>query len=138
MLNISKYPEGKAVELRLVRGQGGTLSPGAQQAVVAWLAHRGEAPGPLLLPVTSGGRVLAHRPLSEQAIYHLLRRLGARADLAPFSPRDLRRNYIGDLLEAGADLVVVQRLVATPARHYRLLRPQARASAAERLQVPVG
>lgn len=128
-----------------VRGKGSKLRrvplpQGAQQALSAWLAHRGEALGPLLLPVSSGGRVLAHRPLSTQAVYHLLRRLGARAGLAPFSPHDLRRSYIGELLATGADLCLVQRLVGhqsptTTARYDR--RPEAAGQrAAERLFVP--
>lgn len=84
--------------------------------------------------------MLAHRPLSEQAIYHLLRRLGARAGLAPFSPHDPRRSYIGELLGTGADLVVVQRLVVhqspvTTARYDR--RPEAAGQrAVERLFIP--
>lgn len=129
----------------LVRGKGERqrrvpLPQGAHQALAAWLTYRGQSPGPLLLPVRSNGRLLAHRALTEQAIYHLLRRLGPRASVAPFSPHDLRRSYIGELLEAGADLAVVQRLVGhqsptTTARYDR--RPEAaKVRAVERLHVP--
>lgn len=129
----------------VVRGKGDrrrrvSLPSGAVLALRAWLAHRGSQPGPLLWPVRSNGQLLAHRALTEQAIYHLLRRLGPRAGLARFSPHDLRRTYIGELLEAGADLAVVQRLAGhrsplTTSRYDR--RPEAaQQRAVERLHVP--
>ncbi len=129
----------------VVRGKGDrrrrvSLPSGTLLALRAWLAHRGSQPGPLLWPVRSNGQLLAHRALTEQAIYHLLRRLGPRAGLARFSPHDLRRTYIGELLEAGADLAVVQRLAGhrsplTTSRYDR--RPEAaQQRAVERLHVP--
>jgi site-specific recombinase XerD len=127
--------QGKGERRRRVPLPSGTLL-----ALRAWLAHRGSQPGPLLWPVRSNGRLLAHRALTEQAVYHLLRRLGPRAGVARFSPHDLRRTYIGELLEAGADLAVVQRLAGhrsplTTSRYDR--RPEAaQQRAVERLHVP--
>lgn len=128
---------GKGSKVRLV-----PLPAGTRKALASWLRHRGDKPGPLLLPVRANGELLAHRRLSPQAVYNLLLRIAQRAELLHFRPHDLRRTFIGDLLEAGADLVVVQRLVGhasplTTARYDR--RPeQAKRRAVERLTVPVG
>ncbi|MFP4182331.1 MAG: tyrosine-type recombinase/integrase [Thiohalospira sp.] len=51
------------------------------------------------------------RYLSDQTIYHILRRLQQEAGTPPFTPHDLRRAYGGDLLDAGAGLATVQKLM---------------------------
>ena len=90
---------GKGSKVRLV-----PLPAGTRKALASWLRHRGDKPGPLLLPVRANGELLAHRRLSPQAVYNLLLRIAQRAELLHFRPHDLRRTFIGDLLEAGADL----------------------------------
>ncbi len=112
---------------------------GTRAALDAWRSHRGEDPGPLLFPVAKGGRIVADR-LSAAAVWARLRDLGRRAGVQPFSPHDLRRSFVGELLDAGADVVTVQALaghanVSTTARYDRR-GERVQRSAAERLHVP--
>jgi integrase len=126
------------------RGKGGRrrevpLPRGARDAVEAWLLVRGSDRGPLLVPVSSKGSVTLRR-LSTQSVYAACRRIVRRSSVARFSPHDLRRSYVTDLLGAGADLALVQRLaghanVATTTRYDRR-GDAARAEAAALLNVP--
>jgi site-specific recombinase XerD len=62
--------------------------------------------------------------MTDQAVLMLLRRRATQARVPAFTPHDLRRTFISDLLDAGADMVTVQRLaghanVQTTARYDR-------------------
>jgi site-specific recombinase XerD len=62
--------------------------------------------------------------MSDQAVLMLLRRRAEQARVPAFTPHDLRRTFVGDLLDAGADMVTVQKLaghsnVQTTARYDR-------------------
>ena len=141
-LNVSDYDR-ESGELR-VAGKGNKertayATGGAVEAVTAWLMGRGDAPGPLLCPVDKAGRVAVRR-LTPQAVLMACRKRARAAGVQRFSPHDLRRSFIGDLLDAGVDLATVQQLaghaqVNTTARYDR--RPEAiRRKAAELLHVP--
>jgi site-specific recombinase XerD len=127
-----------------IRGKGRkerTVYPveGAARALADWLAIRGSSPGPIFWPVNKGGK-LQPRRMTTQAIYNLLEKRGAEAKVAAFSPHDLRRTFVSDLLDAGADISTVAGLaghasVNTTARYDR--RPeQAKQKANQRLHVP--
>jgi site-specific recombinase XerD len=100
--------------LEVKDGKGGKdrtvyLSSQAIRVVLNWLAVRGDAPGPLLCPVNKGKRVTIRR-LTSQAVLFILQKRGEEAGVAAFSTHDFRRTFISDLLDAGVDLVTVQRL----------------------------
>ena len=131
-------------ELRVRRGKGrkarlAHVSPGCRPAVDEWLRLRGDAPGPLLVPVRKGGTI-EHRRMTDHAVFLACRRRATQAGVKEFSPHDMRRTFIGDLLDAGADISVAQQLaghasVSTTQKYDR--RPEARKrQAADRLHFP--
>ena len=104
-------------------------------------AQRGDAPGPLFVPVLKGGAVQTRR-LRDQAVFDLLRRMASKSKVAAFSPHDLRRTFVGDLLDRGADIATVQKLaghasVSTTARYDRRGEATKR-RVSEMLHVPFG
>ncbi len=128
----------------IIRGKGSKertvyVSGGASTALAAWLAIRGETTGPLFWPVNKGGHITPRR-MTAQAVYNLLRKRATEAGVRSFSPHDLRRTFVGDLLDAGADIATVARLaghanIQTTARYDR--RPEeAKRRAAGLLHVP--
>lgn len=127
-----------------IRGKGkkermAYVTGGAARSVADWLSIRGNAPGALFLAVNKSGKIQEGR-LTSQAIYNLLQKRGDEAGVKSFSPHDLRRSFISDLLDAGADIVTVSKMaghanVATTARYDR--RPEeAKRKAASLLHVP--
>lgn len=128
------------------------LPPDVVGPLAAWLAVRGGAPGPFFYPLSRTGRLLrarrdratgatVARALSAQAIYEVLLRRARAAGIAALSPHDLRRTFVGDLLDAGADLSTVQQLaghatIATTARYDRR-GEAAKVAAARLLRLPL-
>ena len=111
------------------------LAGGAALALADWLGIRGDAAGPLFWAIGKGGDLRPGR-LSSQAVYVLCRKRGNAAGLDTFTPHDLRRTFVGDLLDAGADIATVQKMAGhasptTTARYDR--RPEATKRDAARL-----
>lgn len=113
---------------------------GAAEALADWLQLRGNEPGPLFYPVNKGGRIQPGRRITAQAIYNMLAKRAAEAGVTKFSPHDLRRTFVSDLLESGGDIASVAKLaghnnVQTTARYDR--RPEeAKRKTAQLLHVP--
>ena len=131
-------------ELRVRRGKGrkarvAHISAGCRPALEEWLRLRGSAPGSMLVPVRKGGTIELRR-MTDHAVFLACRRRAKQAGIKDFSPHDMRRTFIGDLLDAGADISVAQQLaghasVSTTQKYDR--RPEARKrEAAERLHFP--
>ena len=113
---------------------------GSGLALAAWLKARGSEPGPLFCPVLKSGRVIVGDPMTGQVARQMLAKRGQQAGVSDFSPHDLRRTFISDLLDAGADIVSVQHLaghsnVTTTAKYDRR-GEAAKRKASELLHVP--
>ena len=96
---------------------------GAGSLIANWLGVRGETPGALLFAISKSHNIIPRR-LSAQAIATIICARGKSAGLDNFSPHDFRRTFVGDLLDAGIDIVTVQSLAghanpATTARYDR-------------------
>ena len=74
------------------------------------MAMRGDAPGPMLYRIRKGGKIILER-LTDQAIWVILEKRFRAARVKPFTPHDLRRTFAGEMLDAGVDLVTVQKLM---------------------------
>lgn len=86
------------------------IAPGVDVALADWLHLRGGAAGPLFLQINRGGNIQP-LPISDDAVYKIVQRVAKRAGIKSFSPHDLRRTFAGDMLDAGADIVSVQKLM---------------------------
>jgi len=76
--------------------------------------------------VRKGGHV-ERRAITDQAVLMRLRFLAKQAGVKRLTPHDLRRSFVGELLDAGADISSVQGLAGhsstnTPSRYDR--RPE--------------
>jgi len=126
-LDVADYdPESGALTIRRGKGNKARVmyaTNGVGDALAAWLAVRGREPGPLFVPVDKAGRI-ALRRLTPESVFDRLAALAKRAGISRFSPHDMRRSFISDLLDNGADLAVVQAMAghanpATTARYDR-------------------
>lgn len=141
-LDLADYE--KDSERLKVRGKGNKersayITGGAARALSDWLNLRGEDPGALFVPVNRGG-ILSINRLTPQAIYNILYKRASGAGVKHFSPHDMRRTFVSDLLDHGADITTVSKMaghanVSTTARYDR--RPEeAKKKAAGLLHVP--
>lgn len=112
---------------------------GAATALHDWLKIRGDAPGALFWAVKKGGR-LVNGHMTAQACYHIFSARARRANVKAFSPHDLRRTFAGDMLDAGADIATVQRMMGhssvTTTASYDRRGERAKHEAAKKLHFP--
>ncbi|MDP1547385.1 MAG: tyrosine-type recombinase/integrase [Anaerolineales bacterium] len=129
----------------VVRGKGNKertawLTGGAARAVADWLAVRGGEVGALFVAVNKSGRMANCEHMTPKTIYSMLAKRATEAGVKSFSPHDMRRTFVSDLLDAGADITTVSKMaghanVTTTSRYDR--RPEeAKRKAASLLHVP--
>ncbi len=129
----------------VIRGKGSKerlawLENGTARAMADWLDVRGLEDGALFVAIDKGGNLDTSKGMNSQAIYNMTQKRGKAAGVAHFSPHDLRRSFVSDLLDAGADIATVAKMaghasVNTTARYDR--RPEeAKRKAAGLLHVP--
>jgi site-specific recombinase XerD len=119
------------------------INNGAREALDAWLKVRGEGSRsePLFVALENfDGDRLTRRRLTPQTVFDALKALAPKAGIETFSPHDLRRSFISDLLDAGADIATVQKMaghakIETTARYDRR-GEAAKSQAATLLKVP--
>lgn len=112
---------------------------GAKDALADWLYVRGDWSGSLFVRIKKGNHI-TQQGLTDQGIYHILNTRSCEARTAKFTPHDLRRTFAGDLLDAGADLATVQKLMghanANTTAGYDRRGEQTKRSAVKKLHVP--
>lgn len=142
-LNLNDYDAEKeklVIQGKRSRQRTAYLVDGAIVALRDWLRFRGQDTGPLFLSVKKGGKLIYGRRLTPQAIYHILATRAKRAGVKFFTPHDLRRTFVSNLLDAGVDIATVAKMaghsnIHTTARYDR--RPEeAKQRAARLLNIP--
>lgn len=144
-LDVSDYDRND-VSLLVRHGKGnkeriGYLPRGAVGALERWLAIRGDTPGALFVPMRKNG-TLEFRHMTEEAVMCIVLKRAKASGLEHISPHDFRRTLIGDLLERGADISTVQKMVGhatvnTTAKYDRR-DERAKKRAADLIHVPAG
>ncbi|MDD2522218.1 MAG: tyrosine-type recombinase/integrase [Anaerolineaceae bacterium] len=116
------------------------LSEDAITALDTWLSHRGRRLGPLFTRVSKGGKVKLER-LSAQAVYYVLKTRQTQAGLEAFTPHDLRRTTITDMLSADVDVLTVSAIAghnsSDTTRRYDRRSEESKRQAVERLRSPL-
>jgi site-specific recombinase XerD len=131
-----KIKHGKGDKTRTVY-----LGDSGRRCLDKWLALRPEAEpaSPLFCPVNKGGRIV-EKQMTDQAIYNMLEKRRLQASVKAFSPHDMRRSFISDLLDSGADVSAVAGLAGHASLNttmkYDRRGERAKKSAAMKLKVP--
>jgi len=100
----------------------------AANAMEDWLWIRGDWEGPIFVPFISSfdlaPLIMTNRRMAAQSLYVMLLKRGQEAGVAHFTPHDLRRTFVSNLLAIGVDINTVAKmcghsLISTTARYDR-------------------
>lgn len=126
-LDLLNYqPSFSKVEIRSGKGNKDRivyLNQIAEAKLASWLEVRTSKNGPLFLRIDKVGKLIWQR-LTDQAVMSIFAKRAIDAGVSSFSPHDLRRTFISDLLDNGVDISTVQQLaghsnVSTTAKYDR-------------------
>jgi integrase len=129
-----KIRMGKGRKQRTVYVTGGTL-----KALMRWATVLGASSGAMFRPILKNGRIM-NTGMVSQSIYDMLKRRSKEAGVSDFSPHDLRRTFVGDMLDSGVDIATVADIaghssIETTRRYDR--RPETtKKTAAEKINFP--
>lgn len=111
----------------------------AMDAIREWLSVRGDAPGPLFMPIDASGNIVRKR-LSERGLSEALDGLAKHAGVKSLSPHDFRRTVISNLLDETGDLALVQKIIGhtdpKTTERYDMRPARMQKAAVEKLRVP--
>lgn len=142
-LQLADYDQEEST-LRIAKGKGNKervvpLADGAADALGDWLAVRGPLAGPIFTAIDKADQIQLGG-MTDQAIYYILKRRTDAAGVKAFAPHDLRRTFAGDLLDAGADISTVQKLMghsnANTTAGYDRRDAKAKRAAVNKLHIP--
>lgn len=117
--------------LRVQSGKGRArnllVEGGALRALLDCIEQTQRTAGPLFVPILKGGHI-TDRPMNVQSIYDMLQKRARQAGIKPCSPHDLRRTFIGGMLQQGMDLTTAASLAghASPETTQNYERPSSR------------
>lgn len=113
---------------------------GAAAALADWLDVRGAGIGSLFCAINRHGTLQDGSNMTAQAVYNMLQKRGKAASVKAFSPHDLRRTFVSDMLDAGADIATVAEMAghASPVTTMRYDRrgERAKQKAASLIHIP--
>lgn len=113
---------------------------GAAAYLADWLALRGNEPGPLFYAINKAGVVRSGHGMSDEALAQMLAKRIGQAKVKALTWHDLRRTFAGNLLDQGADLVTVQKLMGhaspTTTSNYDRRGEEVKRKAVKTLHVP--
>jgi len=104
----------KAFMIR-VRAKGGQerlvfINNGGAEAILDYLAKRGEAPGALFRATRASGEHELQSRLTPDGLFRLFKERSREAGIADVSPHDLRKAFVSDKLSASSDVLTISAL----------------------------
>ena len=117
------------------------LRGGALLAMEDWLFVRQHVlkTDRIFVPINKGGNQ-QDRPLTDQAIYEIVKKRGKEAAVEDFTPHDFRRTMITVMLETHTDVLIVQDIVGhvdtNTTKRYDMRDEKHKRSASEKLHYP--